>query len=85
MEPDSLGGIHLSEVKSLSCSNVSHFDSGKPFYCLTLCHTGLIMTTAKDFECRRISVTICARKGETEIVCLRIVYANKEKSSYENL
>lgn len=31
MEPDSLGGIHLSEVKSLSCSNVSHFDSGKPF------------------------------------------------------
>ena len=30
MEPDSLGGIHLSEVKSLSCSNVS-FDSGKPF------------------------------------------------------
>lgn len=33
------------------------------------------MTTAKDFECRRISVTICARKGETEIKCLRIVYA----------
>ena len=41
------------------------------------------MTTAKDFECRRISVTICARKGETEIKCLRIVYADKEKSSYE--
>lgn len=31
MEPDSLGGIHLSEVKSLNFSNVSHFDSGKPF------------------------------------------------------
>ena len=31
MEIDSLGGIHLSEVKNLSCSNVSHFDSGKPF------------------------------------------------------
>ena len=41
------------------------------------------MTTAKDFECRRISVTICTRKGETEIKCLRIVYADKEKSSCE--
>ena len=26
MEPDSLGGIHLSEVKSLSCSNVGSAD-----------------------------------------------------------
>jgi hypothetical protein len=38
---------------------------------------------SKGFECRRISVTICARKGESEIKCLRIVYADKEKSSYE--
>jgi len=29
MEPDSLGGIHLSKVKSLHCSNTSHFDSDK--------------------------------------------------------
>ena len=35
--------------------------------------------TAKYFECRRISATICARKGETEIKCLRIVYADIKK------
>ena len=34
MEPESLGGIHLSEVKSLNCSNTSHFDLDKPFLLL---------------------------------------------------
>ena len=38
-----------------------------------------VLLIARAFECHKTSVTIYDTKAETEIVCLRIVYADMKK------